>query len=422
MLARTQRPAHQPRVAVMPRTDHHRIHLDIGEHRVRIGGGLLEAELAPGMHAADAAARRHRLQPCTGRLERRDQYCRGIVAGADEAHRRRASSSHARPRAPSPGIIRIRPIARRTKLHAALQHFGIRFFIRRRVLQQYAQRRSRSAYERIGLLRVTDGEAMRDQRPHVQPPVGHHVEHRLEVALLGPAHEAHRIVETLFLVVRVVAPRPIGAGHLKREFLLVEVRPRQLKTGYTHQHDAPALAAHQRRLVHRLAALGRGRDQHRIYAAAARKRIRRSHRIFARGKVHHLGAELPCQRQLIRVVIDAQHAAAVCAQKLHRQQPDQSQSRDHHGLAQRRLRQAYPLQRNRAEHRKGCLLVRHAIRHAGAQIRWHANHFGVLAVGGHAVANGEPWRTGFHLHRHADIAIAQRQRLVELVAHRLNSR
>ena len=58
-----------------------------------------------------------------------------------------------------------------------------------------------------------------------QPAVGHHVQHRLEVALLGPAHEADGVVLALVLVGGVVAAGTVGAGHLEGELLVVESRP-----------------------------------------------------------------------------------------------------------------------------------------------------------------------------------------------------
>ena len=101
----------------------------------------------------------------------------------------------------------------------------------------------------------------------VEPPRGHELEHRFEVALLGPAHEAERIVVAALLVLRVVAPGAIGARHLEAQLLLVEVRTIELQAGDADQDDAAAPAAHAGRLRHRLVARGRGDDQHAIRAA-----------------------------------------------------------------------------------------------------------------------------------------------------------
>ena len=48
---------------------------------------------------------------------------------------------------------------------------------------------STSSYAADGII---DREAMRDQRLDVESPLGEHVEHGFEVALLRPAHESDR--------------------------------------------------------------------------------------------------------------------------------------------------------------------------------------------------------------------------------------
>ena len=157
---------------------------------------------------------------------------------------------------------------------------------------------------------------MRHQRPDVYAPADHHVEDRFEVPLLGPANEAHRVVDPLLFVRRIVTPGTVRARYLEAELLLVEVRPRQLEARHADEHDAPAPPAHQRALVHRLvAARGRG-DQHAIHAAPARERRGRRQGILAGGQIHHVGAELPRQRKLAGIVINPQHAAPVGAQQL----------------------------------------------------------------------------------------------------------
>jgi len=81
---------------------------------------------------------------------------------------------------------------------------------------------------------VIDTEAVRHQRFHVEPSVRHHVEHSLEVALLGPADEAHRIIVTLVLVLRVIASGAVGARDLEAQLLLEEVVTRQLQPSHAH--------------------------------------------------------------------------------------------------------------------------------------------------------------------------------------------
>src|SRR6185437_11720803 len=108
---------------------------------------------------------------------------------------------------------------------------------------------------------------MRNQATDIEPPVRHHVEHRLEIALLGPPYEAERIILPLLLVERIITTRSIRARDLETQLLLVEVGAGKLKAGHSHQNDAAAFATHQRRLMDRLAAAGRGGDDHPIHAA-----------------------------------------------------------------------------------------------------------------------------------------------------------
>src|SRR6185436_17692773 len=105
------------------------------------------------------------------------------------------------------------------------------------------------------------------------------------------AYEPHRIVLAVLLVVRVVASGSVTTGHLERELLLVEIGARELETGDAHQHDAPALAAHLRGLMHRLAAFRRRRDEDTIDATAAGERERRIHRLASRPERDHLRPE-----------------------------------------------------------------------------------------------------------------------------------
>ena len=107
---------------------------------------------------------------------------------------------------------------------------------------------------------------MRHQWRHVQPSVRQQVQHRLEVALLGPAHEADGVVQALRFVTRVIAPRAVGTGDLKAQLLVVEVRPRQFQAHDPDQDDAPALAAHLGGLMHRLIAAGGGGDGWRAFS------------------------------------------------------------------------------------------------------------------------------------------------------------
>ena len=141
-----------------------------------------------------------------------------------------------------------------------------------RVLQQDAERAA-SRRRLVGLRRVLDGEAVRDQRRHVEPAARPSCRAPpRSCAARSSARSRPGSRCPCCLVVRVVAARAVGARDLEAQLLLVEVGARQLEPGDAHQHDAAALAAHLRRLVHRLVALGGGGDQH---ARRRRARARR---------------------------------------------------------------------------------------------------------------------------------------------------
>ncbi len=147
-----------------------------------------ETELARRMHAADAAARRHAVQACAPAALNAGISTAGIVARADETDARvrratDAADSTARRRQTARALAAARPPPdTRSRMpsdgsHAANELVG-RAGLRR------SQSDARSAAAR-------------------RAAIGHHVEHRLEVALLGPAHEADGIVVAL-------APRSPG--------------------------------------------------------------------------------------------------------------------------------------------------------------------------------------------------------------------
>ena len=255
---------------------------------------------------------------------------------------------------------------------------------------------------------------MGHEGPGIHAPAGHYVEDGFEVPLLGPANETYRVVDPLLFVRRIVTAGTVRAGYLEAELLLVEVRPRQLEAGHADEHDAPAPPAHQRPLVHRLVAAGGGRDQHAIYAAPARERRGRRQGILAGGQVHDVGAELPRQRQLAGIVVDPQHAAPVGAQQLHRHQADQAEPRHDEALAQGRLRQPDALETDRADHGERRFFVADRIGDLAAQVLRNVHHFRVSAVRHDALPYREAGDVLAHVHDDADIAVPERQRLVQL--------
>ncbi len=95
------------------------------------------------------------------------------------------------------------------------------FLIRLRICQQHTQKRLTrlSCDHFIGLCGFGDVKAMGDQRPDIQLALRHQIDDRFEIASFGPADKADRIVVAVFLIVRVIAARPIGARIDKGDFL-----------------------------------------------------------------------------------------------------------------------------------------------------------------------------------------------------------
>ncbi len=75
-----------------------------------------------------------------------------------------------------------------------------------------------------------------------------------------------------------------------------------------------------------------------------------------------------------------------------------------------------------AEHREGRRVVVDFVGHPRTEVLRHAHHLGMRAVGRHAVAEREPSTPCADLDHRADIAVAERQRLIELAADRFERR
>ena len=189
---------------------------------------------------------------------------------------------------------------------------------RHRIVEQNTEHRLGAGDEQIvGGRRLVERIAMTDQWANVEPFRRERIEHGFEVSLLGPTHEADRVVPTLLLVVLVVASRTVRAGDLEAQFLLIEVCAVQLESRHADKNDAPAFATHLRRLSNRLAATRCGSDQNAIQTCAARIGLCRGDRIGAVGHRNGLGAERAGHSELARVGVDGQHTTPVGTQQLH---------------------------------------------------------------------------------------------------------
>lgn len=109
-------------------------------------------------------------------------------------------------------------------------------------------------------------------------------------------------------------------------------------------------------------------------------------------------------------------------QQLDGEQPDQAQPRNHHGFAEGRADQPDTLQRDCAQHGEDCRLVIHLGRHLRTKVGWHCHDLGVSSVGCHAVADTEASDVLADGQHRADVAVPHCDRLIQLVADRLDGR
>jgi len=219
------------------------------------------------------------------------------------------------------------------------------------------------------------------------------------------------------LVALVVAPRPVGAGHLEGELLLVEVAPAQAQPHHSHQHDPAPLAARGGGLVDDGIGLGRGGDEDAVHAATAAPLEGGGHGVVT--GAHGVGPEAAGQLPPAGHRIHPQHPAAVGPQELDGELAQEPQAHDQEPLAQGGRGQADALEGDGAQHGEAGLGVGDFVGDAGAEVRGHADELGVGTVGGHPVAGPQAGHPGPDLHDDAGVAVAQGERLVQLAEHRL---
>ncbi len=124
-----------------------------------------------------------------------------------------------------------------------------------------------------------------------------------------------------------------------------------------------------------------------------------------------------------RVRVEAEHAAAVGAQQLHRELPDQAEAEHRDALAERRRRLAHALQRDRADRGEARRLHRDAVGNPRDQVARHVVVVGVVRVAGagagDAIADAVLGDLLAHLDHHAGARVAERDRRIELALHLL---
>src|SRR5205085_10647465 len=114
-------------------------------------------------------------------------------------------------------------------------------------------------------------------------------------------------------------------------------------------------------------------------------------------------------------------STAVRLQELRGELADESESDDDDRLAQRRLRESHALKRNRAERRESAALKINAVGQHRAKVFRHGQQFGVRSIARararHSVARAKLLHALADLDDYACGAVAERVRLVQLLAH-----
>src|SRR5205085_9127722 len=127
------------------------------------------------------------------------------------------------------------------------------------------------------------------------------------------------------------------------------------------------------------------------------------------------------QLDLRGVEVNAEDAAAVSLQELRGELAEESEADDDDRLAQRRLGEPHALERDGPERCEGSALEVNAVGQAHAEVLRHGPEFGVRGVAragaGHALADAETLHAFADLRDYPCRAVAERVRLVQLLAH-----
>ncbi len=120
---------------------------------------------------------------------------------------------------------------------------------------------------------------------------GHQVQKAFHVALLGPADVAHRIVNALLFVGRVVTTRPVRTRQAQLQLLLVVRVARNVQANHPDRHDDRPVARQARCEYHRVARIRGGGDEDRIGAAAERERAHLLHEVRVGAQARRVSAD-----------------------------------------------------------------------------------------------------------------------------------
>ena len=298
--------------------------------------------------------------------------------------------------------------------------------VRRRVGQQEPD-----AGERPGGEPVVDGRRLLDrvdarhERRDVDGTLGQQIEEAGEIAALGPAHVAGRVVDALELVAVVVASRPVGAREPDLELLVVVRVPGQVELGLADVDDPGAIAGQPRGDLDgavRVAARGK---QHVVGAQPAGPLVEHALDLGDPGVVRHgagegpglLGRAAPCLDG-----VEAHDLDAGRDEEPHGELADESEADHAGGLAEGGLGAADALHGDRSDGGERGVLGRDTGGHRDAEVDRHPVDLGVqgelVARGGDDLTDGELLRPGADLDDDPAQRVPERRVAVEPV-HRL---
>ena len=188
------------------------------------------------------------------RLQQRQQHRAEVPAVADDPDAERAVPRRRRGAADRAVRDRARRRGRRIQV----------------VVEQDADRPVLRGERGVRLARVLDRVRRVDERLHAERPRRDQAQHLLEVAALGPAHVAERVVVALLLVGRVVAAGAVRGRDQEVDLLLVDLVALDADRDVADQHDPALPPARLEGLVEEPRVAPGGGHDHRVRPAALR--------------------------------------------------------------------------------------------------------------------------------------------------------
>jgi len=166
----------------------------------------------------------------------------------------------------------------------------------------------------------------------------------------------------------------------------------------------------------------RGGDQNTVRTDAARCILNDLDDVAVLRRIECHDAEFLRERNLRRIEIRTDYAAAVRLKQLCRDKADESEAGYDDRFTKLGIEVADALQGDGSDDRERRLVVRNAVRDLRAEVFRDADEFRMVAVGCHAVADLEFRDAAPDLDDCADVAVTERQRLPELVEYRFERR